>query len=351
MTVEELFDNKIIWLGDDSVCADNFRYFKEELVTILGALMRENDPKKIESSFKSIKNMENEINLDQCLWYVRFFRAGKYNFKISYYTGSEFDLEDARENYHEWIVAGYKTLKWSDLVGDNPTDTYDIFNKINESGFMSESTEEEPFLFRKKIWFDESANREDIERVYQFLVSVGYKDYDKHDKEDFLTELDDFIYRTGLGYFYLTGHRPWPFLDYGSFDDINLNLDEIKEHPNWVYYKDVDTDFDKTSNIFSNLNESIEEPKPKVDDYLYCYKDVIMEDDGFREATAGKFYPIIKVLNRDRLEIINNSKTAHQFSTDPKTDWHYGIWFQLVPKEHKQDFDSFNPEDIFNQLD
>ena len=311
---------------------------------------------KIEDSIVAIENMEREMTFDQCLWYIRFFRRGKYGFKISYYAGDEFELEDAREKYHEWVVTGFKPLKWFDLIGDTPTDTYDIFDKINESGFMSESTEEEPFLFRKKIWFDESANREDIERVYQFLVGAGYKDYDKHDKEDFLTELDDFIYRTGLGYFYLAGHRPWPSLDYGSFDDINLNLDEIKEHPNWVYYKDIDTNFDKTSDIFSNLNESVEEPQPKVGDFLYCHKDVIMEDDyddpSAREATAGKFYPIVNVLkNKDRLEIINNSGGEHQFSLDPKTDWYYGIWFHLIPKEHKKDFDSFNPEDIFNQLD
>ena len=121
MTAEELFDNKIIWLGDDLICADNFRYFKEELLIILGALMPKHNSKilknKIEDSIVAIENMEREMTFDQCLWYIRFFRRGKYGFKISYYAGDEFELEDAREKYHEWVVTGFKPLKWFDLIG------------------------------------------------------------------------------------------------------------------------------------------------------------------------------------------------------------------------------------------
>lgn len=220
--------------------------------------------------------------------------------------------------------------------------------------FMTESTEKEPFLFRKKIWFDDSATREDIEKVYQFLVNVGYEDFDDDEKEDYFDEIETFIEGTGLAYIYLTQRNTsfddlnYPMLDYGSFADINLNLDEIKEHPNWIYYKDISTDFDQTSNILSNLNESIE-MKPKVGDYLYCHTEVVMEDDGSVETTIGKFYQI-KSVGPNRLEIKNDHRGDHAFSTDPEMDWYYGIWFNLVPKETKEDFENFNPEDIFNQL-
>ena len=454
MTAEELFDNKIIWLGDDLICADNFRYFKEELLIILGALMPKHNSKilknKIEDSIVAIENMEREMTFDQCLWYIRFFRRGKYGFKISYYAGDEFDLEDARQNYRDWVDTGFKPLKWSELIGDTSTDTYDIFDKLNESDdefewakdivsqrpipkrvlvnnkryvipdkvgyneywriingwngwydvievgnylgeecfiiklsddyprvfipisdftdselevthkrFMSESQEYSNVssLINKKIWFDYPTEREDIEKVNQFLIDNGFRGL----KSDNIDEFEDFIYNSDVAYFKLIQHtsplhsveEKRPYVDYVIYDS---NPEWLKDDPGFIYYKDILNMADNISDIFSNLNESVEEPQPKVGDFLYCHKDVIMEDDyddpSAREATTGKFYPIVNVLkNKDRLEIINNSRGEHQFSLDPKTDWYYGIWFHLIPKEHKQDFDSFNPEDIFNQLD
>jgi hypothetical protein len=358
MTAEELFDGTIIWLGDDLICADNFPYFKEELLTILEALMP--NSKNTEDIFPAIKQMEREMTLDQCLWYIHFSKRGKYGgrlhfskrgkyggVRIGFYSGDEFDLEDARQNYRDWVDTGFKPLKWSDLIGNTPIDTYDIFDKINESNEYSNVSS----LINKKIWFDYPTEREDIEKVNQFLIDNGFRGL----KSDNIDEFEDFIYNSDVAYFKLIQHtsplhsveEKRPYVDYVIYDS---NPEWLKDDPGFIYYKDILNMADNISDIFSNLNESVEEPQPKVGDYLYCHKEVVMDDDGSKETTVGKFYQIKNVM-RDRLEILNDHRGDHAFGTNPKTYWYYGIWFHLIPKEHKKDFDSFNPEDIFNQLD
>ena len=234
----------------------------------------------------------------------------------------------------------------SDFTDDELQDAY--------KRFMSESKEYSnvSHLINKKIWFDYPTEREDIEKVNQFFIDNGFRGLES----DNIDEFEDFIYDNDVAYFKLTQHTSplftdeerRPYVDYFSLDWPNP--ERLKNDPSFIYYQDILNMSDTTLDILSNLNESVEEPQPKVGDYLYCHKEVVMEDDGSKETTVGKFYPIIKVLNRDMLEIINDSKTTHQFSTDPKDDGYYGIWFQLVPKEHKQEFDSFNTESIFKNL-
>ena len=448
VTADYLFDKKIIWLGDDLICSNNFPYFKEKLIAVLEALIPE--------FFYGIKSLtideiETELNQGQCLWYIRLFRKGV-SYNISYYVGDEFDLEDAMLAHREWVDEGFKPLKWSDVVGDTDINSYDVFDKLNESEedelewakdivsqkpipkrvlinnkrygipdkvgyneswrkinkwtdwykvidigehlgelcfivrlspdypkvfipisdftekelevahkkFMSESKEYSnvSHLINKKIWFDYPTEREDIEKVNQFFIDNGFRGLES----DNIDEFEDFIYDSDVAYFKLKQHisplftdeERRPYVDYYALDWPNP--ERLKNDPSFIHYQDILSMTDTTLDILSNLNESVEEPQPKVGDFLYCHKDVIMEDDyddpSTREATVGKLYPIVKVLkNKDRLEIINNSRTEHQFSLDPKTDWYYGVWFHLVPKEHKQEFDSFNSEDIFNQLD
>ena len=142
ITTDYLFDKKIIWLGNDLICHDNFPYFKKQLITVLGALMLNRDSKnKIEDSFDAIKHeldytllsMEGELTReDHCLWYIRLFKKGS-SYKMSFYSGEEFDLEDAMSAYREWTDGGFTSLKWSDIVGDTDIDSYDVFDKLNES--------------------------------------------------------------------------------------------------------------------------------------------------------------------------------------------------------------------------
>ena len=64
--------------------------------------------------------------------------------------------------YREWTDSGFTSLKWSDIVGDTDIDSYDIFDKLNES---FDNT-----LIGKQIWFDFPTKRNDIEKVNQFLI-------------------------------------------------------------------------------------------------------------------------------------------------------------------------------------
>lgn len=345
ITADYLFDKKIIWLGNDLICHNNFPYFKKQLITVLEALMPKHNSKilknKIDDSLEAIKQMQRElINQDQCLWYLRFFKN-----KITFYSGDEFDLEDAMSAYREWVDDGFKPLKWSDIVGDTDIDSYDVFDKLNES---FDNT-----LIGKQIWFDFPTERSDIEKVNQFLIDNGYRGL----RPDNIDEFEDFIYDHDVAFFYMIQHdsplhseeRRKPYVDYSHMEWPNPY--RLKAKPNWIYYKDILKMTDTTVDIMSNLNESIEQPTPKAGDFLYCHKAVIMEDDGDEEATVGKFYPIIKVfLNRNRLEIINNSKGEHAFSLDPEEDWHYSEWFTLIPRADKEAMEKFDVDDIFNKL-
>ena len=350
ITTDYLFDKKIIWLGNDLICHDNFPYFKKQLITVLEALMLNHDSKnKIENIRRSqmvdsIEQMEGELTRDdQCLWYIRFFKRG-FEYKMTFYTGDEFELENAMSAYREWTDSGFTSLKWSDIVGNTDIDSYDIFDKLNES---FDNT-----LIGKQIWFDFPTKRNDIEKVNQFLIDNGYRGL----RPDNIDEFEGFIYDYDVAFFYFVQHdsplhsqeRRKPYVDYSYMNHPDPY--RLKAKPNWIYYKDILEMTDTTVDIMSNLNESVEQPTPKAGDFLYCHTDLIMEDD-IVESNKGKFYPIIEVSqNKNRLEILNNSKTNHVFSIDPKEDWHYSKWFTLVPREDKEAMERFDVDDVFNKL-
>lgn len=339
ITADYLFNKKIIWLGNDLICADNFSYFKNELITVLQHLGS--------NQSHVISQIEKDIDKGDCLWYLRFYLSlGEDNyFKMTYYSDDEFGLEDAMEAYREHIDMGYKPLKWSDIVGDGGIDTEDIFDKLNESFDRT--------LIGKQIWFDFPTERSDIEKVNQFLIDNGYIGL----RPDNIDEFEDFIYDHDVAFFYMIQHdsplhseeRRKPYVDYSHMEWPDPY--RLKAKPNWIYYKDILEMTDTTVDIMSNLNESIEQSTPKAGDFLYCHTDLIMEDDGLVEANKGEFYPIIKVSpNRNRLEILNNSKTEHVFSINPEEDWHYSKWFTLIPRTDKEAVERFDIEDTFNKL-
>ena len=338
--INSLYDKKIIWLADYNICSDNFNYFKNQLITILRSL-KELDNHVIES----LNNIERDLKSENsCLLYVRFVNRSN---NIRYYSVDDYEVGDdahldALEAYQDFIDNGYQPLVWSDLIGST-TDTYDIFDTLNESFDKT--------LIGKQIWFDFPTERNDIEKVNQFLIDNGYRGL----MGDNIDEFEDFIYDHDVAYFSLTQHdsplhseeRRKPYVDYSHMEWPNPY--RLKAKPNWIYYKDILEMTDTTVDIMSNLNESIEQPTPKAGDFLLCHTDVIMVDDGSKEATENNMYPITDVKNNG-VYIKNNSGDEHKFSTNPTEDWYYGIWFHLVPKEHKEIIDKFNAEDIFNQL-
>ena len=74
-----------------------------------------------------------------------------------------------------------------------------------------------------------------------------------------------------------------------------------------------------------------------------------------KEATKGLLYKIIKVNGNPSkaigsVYIINDSKGEHSFDKDPDEGSYYGKWFDLIPKEHKEEIESMNTDDIFKSI-
>jgi hypothetical protein len=58
---------------------------------------------------------------------------------------------------------------------------------------------------------------------------------------------------------------------------------------------------------------------------LKCTKDLIMQP----AAIAGKSYKVIWI-DEDEVEIRNEQRGIHSFSTNPEDESYYGHWFELV---------------------
>lgn len=139
-------------------------------------------------------------------------------------------------------------------------------------------------------------------------------------------------------------------------DDVN-DEHAFFEYDEWFYLVKMKDKLD-TFDIFNKLNESVKNtgPIPKVGDYLLCKKDLIMEyGNHIKEATKGLLYEIIKVSGNPSeaigsVYIINDTKGEHSFDKDPDDYSYYGKWFDLIPKEDKEEIESMNTEDIFKSI-
>lgn len=235
-TVDYLFDKKIIWLGDDSICLDNWSSFKSELIALLETVKQNSKYFKIGDSLFSINQIENELQDSGCLWYLRFRLAGEP--RISFYVGSEFDLEDARENYREWIDSGYKSLEWSDLTGGD-IDVEDIFKNLNESiGPESKGFEPEvgDFLYchTNLVMEDDDAIEATKDSIYE-IISIDNTPFG-----------DELVIKNNSKYEHKFSINP---NDEGSYYGKWFTLMPRK------YVEDIDVDIE---NVFKNLNESFD---------------------------------------------------------------------------------------------
>jgi len=259
-----------------------------------------------------IRKSQHEYSIEDCIFY---FINGTWILKDAYKTGIEF----------------------TDVINSvTAFDTESTFNSINESVDKT--------LIGKKIWFNYPTERKDIESINQFLINNGFRGL----TDEYIDELEDFIYDHDMGYFSLKQHDSplhseegrRPYVDYGYTED---SIEEIKENPNWIYYADVLNMMGNAYNTFSNLNSNLTESKknmkPEVGDYLVCHKELVMED-GEVSNTVGKEYPIIKVEGNNvvKVYIIDDANDEHAF-------FDYDKWFYLVKMEDK--FDTF---DIFDKL-
>ena len=80
-------------------------------------------------------------------------------------------------------------------------------------------------------------------------------------------------------------------------------------------------------------------------DILYCYKSVVMDDDGKIEFNEGENY-IIKLVDSNfrgsHIVLTNNSKGPHQFSLDPEEESYLGNWFFIKSPDMKDAYDLLN---------
>lgn len=339
INAEYLFDKKIVWVGDKNICDNNIDDFINKLTDTLKFL------DVLDTHINhTLKSMKRDISLEEgggCLQYLRFFEDRGYtlNFFSTEEDSHESDVKDARQSFNSYTNEfGYKTLDIDELLGDD-IDTTDIFNQLNEN-FTGDS------LLGKKIWFRYPVDRSEVESVNRFLIGNGFRGL----RDDNIDEFMDMIYDYDVAYFYMlklesplhSEEQKKPYVDYSYMEFPNPH--RLYSKPNWIHYKDLELNTDE-NDPFNTLNESIEQPKPKVGDYLYCHKNLVMEDDGLIEATEGKMYPIIRVGFYSMI-IKNNSGGEHKFSTDPEENWHYSVWFNLVPAEFKNELDEFNPFDF-----
>lgn len=333
INAEYIFDRKIIWLGDKNICDNNVDDFLGKLTEFLRLIGSLNTDTR-----HTLKGIKRDLYEGGCLMYLRFFDE-----TINFYAteeGESFEdqILDAKSIFNSYLEERhYTTLDIDELLGDD-IDTTDIFNQLNEN-FTGDS------LLGKKIWFQFPVDRSEVESVNRFLIGNGFRGL----RDDNIDEFMDMIYDYDVAYFYMlklesplhSEEQKKPYVDYSYMEFPNPH--RLYSKPNWIHYKDLELNTDE-NDPFNTLNESVEQPKPKVGDYLYCHKNLVMEDDGLIEATEGKMYPIIRVGNYG-VYIKNNSGDEHKFSTDPEENWHYSVWFNLVPAEFKNELDEFNPFD------
>ena len=334
INAEYIFDRKIIWLGDKNICDNNVDDFLGKLTEFLRLIGSLNTDTR-----HTLKGIKRDLYEGGCLMYLRFFDE-----TINFYAteeGESFEdqILDAKSIFNSYLEERhYTTLDIDELLGDD-IDTTDIFNQLNEN-FTGDS------LLGKKIWFQFPVDRSEVESVNRFLIGNGFRGL----RDDNIDEFMDMIYDYDVAYFYMlklesplhSEEQKKPYVDYSYMEFPNPH--RLYSKPNWIHYKDLELSTDENDDPFNTLNESVEQPEPKVGDYLYCHRNVVMEDDGLIEATEGKMYPIIRVGNYG-VYIKNNSGDEHKFSTDPEENWHYSVWFNLVPAEFKNELDEFNPFD------
>lgn len=196
--------------------------------------------------------------------------------------------------------------------------------------------ENQNFLDKKYIIFDDEATKRDIIKIYKLLISMDVTPLSvirstRNTTESwiyaYVDEIEDFIDTYGGAYFriWVTSYDKQLALDYGAIHKNDLNIDSV-EDSRLIYFKDLlDT---SDINFFpENLNENYKDnDTPEVGDNLVCHKSVVMQYSGEVEATEGKLYEIVLVTH-DRLAIINNSNHEHFFSIKKGDDSFYKKWF------------------------
>lgn len=349
--IDYLFRNKIVLFDPPITPGEAIDFLKK----IKAAFKLEKNEKPIKQADKVIIEIEKDEDVDQYIFWFRFWITKNGDYRITYY-GGEWDFEDGdtlsdvHESLNEYIYGkNYTLIDKDDVLGisDLPS-VEDIFNKLNESYGDSYSIPLNIEDWRRKvIIFDRNASEEDVKKVYDFLVSLGIKGFGPV-PDDYLDEMYDFLGEYGHLYFKIYKVQKNYRINYGwdSDDYSAVSSKDVFSYLDVLHL--IDALKNNVSGIIDNLFENTEISKtPKKGDFLLCHTPVVMDDTGEFCAIKGKFYPIEEVWEyRQELKLIGECG-EHYFSLQGRDS--YTTWFDLVTSEEKNKMSDIIG-DIFNEL-
>jgi hypothetical protein len=343
--INELFNEKILPYNPP-VRPARVIDFLEKLKTI----------SEIEENMKAFREINHTISIfkneppTDYVSYIRFYNFNS-DYRIGYFMDNIDATYSAQVSIDQFLDYGYtETDEISILKFTELPSIEDVFNQLNESNTYNDYiplTKED--WYRKVIIFDRSASEEDIQKVYDFLISLGVKGFGPV-PDDYLDEAYSFLQEYDHLYFKIYKIQKTYRINYGwDTDDYSAIFSE-----NVFTYSDVlhliDVTKQNVYDILNKLNENTETLKtPKVGDFLFCHTPLVMEDDGEVCTIKGKSYEIITIFKVTKdLEIMSECFN-HTFSSETDSDYWYGIWFDLITKEEKDKISGII-DNIFDEL-
>jgi hypothetical protein len=344
--IDELFNQKILPYNPPVKPARVIDFLKK-LKTI----------SEIEDNTEAFHEIDRIISilkteLGEYISYIRFHRIEGDNYsdyRINYFSDVVDSTASAEDSISHFLDIDYTLTDESSLLTiPNSPSIEDIFNQINESYNNIIPLTKEDWL-RKVIIFDTTASKEDIQKIYNFLVSLGVKSFDS-DWGEYLEEAYDFLVGSGHLYFKISKSERYYWINYG-WDSADYS---VIPSENVFGYSDVlhliDVTKQNVYDILNKLNENTETLKnPKVGDFLFCHTPLVMEDDGEVCSIKGKSYEIITIFKETKDLQIMSECFNHTFSSETDSNYWYGIWFDLITKEEKDKISGII-DNIFNEL-
>jgi hypothetical protein len=346
--INELFNEKILPYNPP-VRPARVIDFLEKLKTI----------SEIEDNTEAFHEIDRIISilkteLGEYISYIRFHRIEGDNYseyRINYFSDVVDSTASAEDSISHFLDMDYTLTDESSLLTiPNSPSIEDVFNQLNESNTYNDYiplTKED--WYHKVIIFDRNASEEDIQKVYDFLISLGVKGFGPV-PDDYLDEAYSFLQEYGHLYFKIYKVQKTYRINYDWDSD---NYSAISSE-NVFTYSDVLDLIDVTKqnvyDILVKLNENTKTLKtPREGDFLVCHTPLVMSDDGEVCSIKGKHYEIIKIREWSKdLEIIGECGN-HTFSSDVDSDYWYGIWFDLFTKEEKNEISGLI-DNIFDEL-
>jgi hypothetical protein len=339
--IDELFNEKILPYNPPVKPARVIDFLKK-LKTI----------SEIEDNTEAFHEIDRIISIlkTELVEYISYIRFHNVNgeYRISYYIDHVDDTYGAQESIDQFLDHGYTETDESSILNFTELPSIqDVFNQLNESYYNNIPLAKEDWL-RKVIIFDTTASEEDIQKVYDFLISLGVKGFGPV-PDDYLDEAYSFLQEYGHLYFKI----------YKVQKTYRINYDWDSDHysaissENVFTYSDVLVLIDVTKqnvyDILDKLNENTETLKtPREGDFLVCHTPLVMSDDGEVCSIKGKHYEIIKIRSNKNLDIMSECSN-HTFSSETDSNYWYGIWFDLITKEEKDKISGII-DNIFDEL-